>query len=162
MANLGLSASAIYQFVSAAYESRSKIVHGGTPAHENLAGQPCAVDEQVLQLDRLIAAIFRRILSSSSNEKPAVVADRLINAALDSQIDPLISSESATYDVTVRHDGTSFTAVPRDDFTFRVRAATPEDLRDRVADVLALWTQAPCASDQVILDLEDDARAAMS
>ncbi len=162
LAPLGLSAATVFQFVSAAYSSRSNIVHGAVPGHRNLAGQKCPVDEQVRELDRLVAAIFRQILSSSSSKEPHVIADELINAALDSHAHPPISGGSTSYDVMVRHDGSSFAAVPPADNTSWVRGATVEQLRDRLADVIALWTQTPCGCDQIHFELDDDAQAASS
>jgi hypothetical protein len=68
LAPLGVSAATVYQFVKAAYTSRSRIVHGG-PTHRNLAGEQCPVDEQVRELDRLVAATFKQVLCSSSDER---------------------------------------------------------------------------------------------
>jgi Apea-like HEPN len=155
---IGLSAGTIHQFVKDAYSSRSDIVHGRKATHKNLAGEKCPAEEQVRQLDRLVAAAFRRILASSSSEKPHVTADELINAALDSQSGPSTSEESARYDVTVRHDGNSFTAVLPVDDTFLVRDPTVEELRKQLADTVALWTQTPCEPDQIRLELDDDAK----
>jgi predicted RNase H-like HicB family nuclease len=159
---LGLSAATVYQFVRAAYSSRSSIVHGRAPAYRNLAGEDCQADEQVRELDRLVAALFRQILSSASSEKPAVTADRLISAALDLERHHSASSGLQGYDVTVTHDGNSFMAVPPGDHTSWTRGDTVEQLRDRLADVIALWTQAPCGSDQVSCELDDAAQAANS
>lgn len=159
---IGLSAATVYQFVRAAYSSRSSIVHGRVAAHRNLAGERCQADEQVRELDRLVAAIFRQILSSSSSEKPHATADRLISAALDSERHSSPSSGSLRHDVTVTHDGQSFMAVPPGDNTSWVRGATLEQLRDRMADILALWTQVPCAPTAVSFELDDAAEAARS
>jgi hypothetical protein len=159
---IGLSAATAYKFVRAAYSARSSIVHGRVPAHLNLAGERCEAHEQVRELDRLVAAIFRQILSSSSDEKPHATADRLISVALDSEGPPSASSGSLQYDVTVTHDGGRFMAVPPGDNTSWVRGATLEQLRDRVADILALWTQVPCAPTAVSFELDDAARAASS
>jgi hypothetical protein len=159
---IGLSAAAVYQFVKAAYSSRSSIVHGRIPAHRNLAGERCEADEQVRELDRLVVAIFRQILSSSSSEKPHVTADRLISAALDAERQTRTSNGAGPYQVTVTHDGDSFMAVPPGDNTSWVRGATLEQLRDRVADIVALWTQAPRAPAAVSFELDDAAQAAGS
>jgi hypothetical protein len=159
---LGLSAETVYEFVKAAYSSRSRIVHGGTPTHRNLAGEECLAEEQVRELDRLVAAIFRRVLSSSSDEKAAETAEKLINAALDSHSRPRTSDGSARYDATVGHDGQSFRAVLPAEDTFLVRGDTLEELRSRLAERLALWTQAPCEPDQIHLELDADAMAASS
>jgi hypothetical protein len=155
-----LSAGTIYQFVKDAYSSRSDIVHGRKATHKNLAGEKCPVEEQVRQLDRLVAAAFRQILASSSSEKPYVTADELINAALDSQNGPLTSDEPARYDVTVRRDRNSFTAVLPVDETFLVRDPSVRGLRKQLADTVALWTQSPCEPDQIQVELDDDAKAA--
>jgi hypothetical protein len=157
---IGLSAGTIYQFVKDAYSSRSDIVHGRKATHKNLAGEKCPVEEQVRQLDRLVAAAFRQILASSSSEKPYVTADELINAALDSQNGPLTSDEPARYDVTVRRDRNSFTAVLPVDETFLVRDPSVRGLRKQLADTVALWTQSPCEPDQIQVELDDDAKAA--
>jgi hypothetical protein len=135
---LGLSAEAVYKFLSAAYYSRSKIVHGGNPKHKNLAGEPCRVDEQVAELDRLVAALFRQILASSSIDKPADFADKLISDALDSQRPAPTTDEPATYEVTVTHEGGRFSAVPPADSTSRVYGGTLEQLGTRLADVIAV------------------------
>jgi hypothetical protein len=107
-----------------------------------------------------VAAIFRQVLSSSSSERPHVTADGLMSDALDSQRPPAVSGEPARYDITVTHDGDSFLAVPPGDHTSWMRGDTVEQLRDRMADVIALWTQTPCGSDQVSCELDDAAQAA--
>jgi hypothetical protein len=161
-APLGLSAKAVFEFVKAAYSSRSKIVHSGVPVSpRNLAGEQCPPGEQVGELDRLVAAIFRQILSSSSSERPYATADELINTALDSHRHPPATG-STWYDVTVTHDGNSFIADPRVGNTYWVRGATVEQLRKRLADIVALWTQTPCGPDQILVELDDNARAASS
>jgi hypothetical protein len=101
-------------------------------------------------------------LSSSSDEKPADTAEKLINGALDSHNGPPPSDGSVRCDATVRHDGSSFTAVLPADDTFLVRGDTVEQLRSQLADAVALWTQAPCEPDQIRLELDDDAKAASS
>jgi Apea-like HEPN len=159
---LGLSAGTIHQFVKDAYSSRSDVVHGRKPTYRNLACEKCSADEQVRELDRLVAGAFRQILSSASSERPYVTADELIDAALDSHDRPPTSDGSALYEVTVRHDGSSFTAVLPADSTFLVRGDTVESLHGQLADTVALWTQAPCEPDQIRLELDDDATAASS
>jgi hypothetical protein len=161
VAPLGLAAATVYRFVKTAYTSRSKIVHGDVPKHRNLAGQMCTAAEQATELDRLVAAIFRQILSSSSSEEPYATADELINTALDSHRHPPTTG-STGYDVTVTRDGNSFTADPRVGNTYRVFGDSVKLLRNRLADIVALWTQTPCAPDQIRLELDDDARAAAS
>jgi hypothetical protein len=158
LAPLGVSAATVYQFVKAAYSSRSRIVHGGVPTHRNLAGEQCPVDEQVRELDRLVAATFKQVLCSSSDEKAYETAEKLINAALDLHNRPPTPDESARYDVTVRHDGNSFTAVLPTDGTFLVRSVTLKQLHSQLAEAVALWTQAPCEPDQILLELDDDAK----
>jgi hypothetical protein len=157
---LGLSAGTVYRFVKAAYTSRSDIVHGRVPRHRNLVGEKCPVEDQVRELDRLVASIFRQVLSSSSIEKPHETAEKLIDAALDSPTHSATSGDSTRYDATVRHDGNTFTAVLPVDDTFLVRGLTVEQLHTHLADAVALWTQAPCEQHQIDLELDDDARAA--
>jgi hypothetical protein len=142
--------------------SRSDVVHGRKPTYWNLAHEKCAADEQVRELDRLVAAAFRQILTSSLNQKPYLTADELINAALDADGRPPASDGSARHDVTVRHDGKSFTAVLPVDDTFLVRGDTLELLHNQLADTIALWAQVPCDPDHIRLELDDDARAASS
>jgi hypothetical protein len=161
-APLGLSAETVFEFVKSAYSSRSDIVHGRRPDYQNLAGERCPAGEQAGELDRLVAAAFRQILCSPSSEPPHATADQLINAALDSDRHPPTSSGSTWYDVTVTHDGSRFMAVPPVDNTYWVSGATVEQLRKRLADMVALWKQTPCAPDQIRLELDDDARAASS
>jgi hypothetical protein len=48
------------------------------------------------------------------------------------------------------------------DDTFLVRGDTLKELRKQPADTVALWTQSPCESDQILLELDDDAKAAIS
>jgi hypothetical protein len=88
------------------------------------------------------------------------MADELINAALDSDARPPASDGLAWYDVTVRHDGNSFTAILPVDDTFLVRGVTVEELHSQLADTIALWTRASCEPDQIRLALDDDAKAA--
>jgi hypothetical protein len=159
-APLGLSARAVFEFVKAAYSSRSKIVHSGAAVSpRNLAGEQCPAGEQVGELDRLVAAIFRQILSSSSSEQPYAMADELINTALDSHRHPPATG-TTWYTATVTRDGNSFVADPRVGNTYWVRGATVEQLRKRLADTVALWTQTPCGPDQILVELDDHARAA--
>jgi hypothetical protein len=160
LAPLGLSSASVYSFVKTAYACRSKVVHGKTPSPKNLAGERCKPEEHAHELDRLVAALLRQILCSSSREKPYAAADKLISSALDSQRASTPSGVSARYDIAVTHDGSSFRAIPPGDNTSWVLAATQEELRARLADVIALWTQTPCGSDQIHFKLDDDALGA--
>jgi hypothetical protein len=96
LADLGLPAHAVYKFVDVAYQTRSDIVHGGTPVSKNLAGERCPIDQQASELDRLIAAMFKQVLSSSSTDRPAYFADERISEALDSQRANLTTGEPVT------------------------------------------------------------------
>jgi hypothetical protein len=51
--------------------------------------------------------------------------------------------------------------LPAED-TFLVRGDTLEELRSRLAERIALWTQVPCEPDQIHLELDADAMAASS
>jgi hypothetical protein len=161
LGHLGLPAATVSKFVSNAYASRSDIVHGEPPTHKNLAGKSCEPEEQARQLDRLVAAIFRRVLTSSSSRKVHEYADEVINAALDAaRVPAAATSDPPTYSVTVTHDGKVFIGTPAEYQTAWTRGATVAELRARLGEILALWTQAPCSADQIKFERDKAARAA--
>jgi hypothetical protein len=161
LGHLGLPAATVLKFVSNAYASRSKIVHGKLPTSKNLAGESCEPEEQARQLDRLVAAIFRRVLTSGSNSKVYEYADKIINAALDAAPVPAAATSAPrTHSVTVTHDGKVFIGTPSGSQTAWTRGGTMTELRVRVSEILALWNQAPCSADQIKFELDQAARAA--
>jgi hypothetical protein len=161
LGHLGLPAATVLKFVRDAYASRSKIVHGALPSPKNLAGESCELEEQARQLDRLVAAIFRRVLTSGSSRKVSEYADEVINAALDATPVPApATGDPPTHSVTVTHDGKVFIGTPLEYQTAWTRGTTVAELRARLGEILALWTQAPCSADQIKFELDQAARAA--
>jgi predicted RNase H-like HicB family nuclease len=88
-------------------------------------------------------------------------ADEVVNAALDAaRVPAAATSDPPTYSVTVTHDGKVFIATPAEYQTAWTRGATVAELRARLGEILALWTQAPCSADQIKFERDKAARAA--
>lgn len=163
LTHIQLPAETVFKFVSNAYASRSKIVHGKLPTHKNLGGESCEPVEQARQLDRLVAAIFRRVLTSDSARKVYEDADKVINDALDATRGPAVErSDHPTHLVTVTHDGKVFVGTPAEFQAALTRGATIAELRALLCQTLALWTQTACSTDQIKLELDQAAVGANS
>lgn len=160
LGHLGLPAATVRKFVSNAYASRSCIVHGTPPKSKNLSGDRCELEEQARQLDRLVAAIFRRVLTSCTMAKVSEYAEGVIDAALDAAMPTTPPRDSSTHLVTVSHDGESFIGTPSEYQTAWTRAATLEELKARLGEIMSLWTQTPCSVDQIRFELDEAAKAA--
>jgi hypothetical protein len=101
-----------------------------------------------------VAAIFRQILITFPSDPAFVTADKLIDAALDLRSELNTSIVKPTYDVRVVRDGENFATIPPADNAYWVRGESVEELVKRVADVMALWSQAPCGEDQIRIALD--------
>lgn len=121
----------------------------------------CELEEQLLQLDRVVAQVLRHVLTADFTGKPHEYAEELIHAALDGTSPPrLRADESARHEVRVSHQEGNFMGTSVRITIPWARSATLEQLKAAVSANISLWTQVPCTPEQLDLQLDELAAAA--